>query len=85
MSNISALPIWKKGSTPAEWLQEMAAMALQHPDRFGRIVVIYEKVSDKGISTETRHQTYGIDSNTAVMASLEFCKLDLWEYMKGRR
>lgn len=86
MGSIAALPIWKKGSTPAEWLQEVAAMAMEHPERFARIVVVYERLDEDGERPiETRNQSYGVNANTTIIAMLEYCKLDVWELIKGRR
>lgn len=47
-SNISHLPIWKDGATPAERFSEFEAMARQYPDRFGKIVVLYEETLADG-------------------------------------
>lgn len=84
-ASISALPIWKKGSTPAEWFGELASMAMEHPERFARVVVIYEEVNEQRCPVFTRQQSYGIENNTDILGTLECGKLELFEYMKGRR
>lgn len=47
-SNISYLPIWKDGATPAERFSEFEAMARKRPERFGKIVVLYEETLADG-------------------------------------
>ena len=83
-ASISTLPVWKKDSSPAEWLSEISALALQYPERFQRIVVIFEEC-DAGLPTKTRQHSYQIPCNTDILGALEAAKLELFEYMKGRR
>lgn len=83
-ASISTLPVWKKDATPAEWLQEMAAMALVNPERFAKIVVVYEEDTTMGKS-QTRWQQKGYTDNTTILGTLECAKLELFEYMKGWR
>lgn len=84
-ASISTLPVWKKDSTAAEWLTELAAMALEHPERWGRLVVIFEKVDADNLSIETRSLSYNVGSNTEKLGTLETAKLEVFEQMKGRR
>lgn len=42
MSNVSILPVWKKGATSAERFRELALLAEESPGRFENFVVIYE-------------------------------------------
>ena len=46
--NVSILPIWKRGSTAAEFFHECALLAQQHPERFGRVVMAYEETLPTG-------------------------------------
>lgn len=41
--NLSYLPNWKKGATPDERFMELAMIARKHPERFARILVLYEE------------------------------------------
>lgn len=84
-ASISTLPVWKKGTTPAEWLEELAAMAREHPERWARIVVIFEEADERGRSAVTRHYERGIDYNTDLLGTLETTKLQVYDYMLGRR
>lgn len=84
-ASIHTLPIWKKNSTPAEWLSEVAAMALEHPERFARMALVYESQVDENGQVHTRWQSYGIPTNSDVMGQFETAKLEVFEYMKGRR
>lgn len=84
-ASIKTLPIWKKDSSPAEWLSEVAALAMEHPGRFSRIVVIYEEFNDKGLSSHTRWQQRGYDNNTDILGTIACAQMELFEYMKGRR
>lgn len=86
VASVSTLPIWKKDSTPSEWLSEIAMMALEHPERFSRVVVIYEsEVEGEPRRNETRWQNRGCANNAEVMGVVETGKLEIFEFMKGRR
>jgi len=41
-ASIDYLPIWKKDATAEEWLLQVAAIARKHPERFDKVVLIYE-------------------------------------------
>lgn len=81
-ATVHTLPVWKKGSTPAEWLQEIAALALEKPERFHNMIVIFEEVNQKGHSTSTRYHVHGIKSNTELVGALEYAKQLVISYMK---
>ena len=83
-ASISTLPVWKKDSTAAEWLEELAAMAREHPERWQRVVVIFEECNAGNQPTKSRMYSRNHDHNTGILGALEGAKLDLWEYMKGR-
>ena len=84
LATISTLPVWKKDSTPAEWLQELAACALANPEKWGRIVVVFEKVDGTG-SIETRSLSYNCETNTLKLGTLACAQLEVFDEMKGRR
>jgi hypothetical protein len=84
-ATISTLPVWKKGSTPAEWLSELVGLALENPEKWGRIVVVFEKTNEQGHGVESRYHSYGIETNTDVMGTLAAAQMEIFEYMKGRR
>jgi hypothetical protein len=83
-ASIHTLPNWKKGSTEVEWFQEFAAMAMEHPTRFARVVVIYEEVNAEGMPIKTRMQSRGIADNTSMLGTLAVAQDDLLDHMKGR-
>lgn len=84
-ASISKLPIWKKNSTAAEWLEELAAMAREHPERFSQIILIYEELNPEGLPYKTRFQSKNHPHNTGICGALEVAKLEIFEFMKGRR
>jgi hypothetical protein len=53
-ASIDILPVWKKGASAHEWLQEVAAVALKYPERFGRAVVVFEEtLPGQGVKVRT--------------------------------
>lgn len=70
--NVDYLPIWKKGSTAEEFLMEVAAIARKHPERFGRIAVIYEQTLEDG-STKVDYQCKNT-TTTELMGVIELAK-----------
>ena len=83
MSKIIAMPFWKKDTTPAEWLQEMAALAMEFPERFQNIVVVYDEVTPEG--SLVRQQSRGVEVNSHIMGLMATAQMELFEYMKGRQ
>ncbi len=84
-ASISTLPIWKKDSSPAEWLQEVAAVAMVHPEQFARVVVVFDEENKDGHVFKQRFYARNHETNVAIVGALETCKLEVFEYMKGRR
>lgn len=41
--NVEYLPIWKRDATPEERLLEVAMIARKHPDRFNKLVIVYQE------------------------------------------
>ncbi len=83
-ASVHTLPVWKRGATPAEWLQELAAMALANPERFGRIVVVYEEMHAEGYAVKLRDLSYGHPHNSGIIATLEQAKLRTYDIIRGR-
>lgn len=81
-ASFHTLPIWKKDSTAAEWLEEVAGLARQYPERFDRVVIVFE---ERGDSWRTRWHQRNYTANQDVLGTLECAKLEVYEYMKGRR
>lgn len=75
------LPVWKRGSTAAEWLEELAGLAREHPERWARVVVVFEEADAADIRWHQRNYA----SNTDVMGTLQWAALEVFKYMKGRR
>jgi hypothetical protein len=74
--NVDYLPIWKKGATAEERLMELALVARKHPERFNRLLVIYQE--DKAdTSTVTRYTCNG--GTTAELLGL--MTMAEWEIM----
>lgn len=84
-ASISTLPVWKKDSTAAEWLGELAALAMEHPERWARIVVVFEETNAEKMPIRTKQYSYGIETNTDIMGTLATAQFELFEFMKGRR
>lgn len=84
-ATVHTLPIWKKDSTAAEWLQEVAAVAMTHPEQFARIVVVYDEENGDGDVWKQRYYARNHKTNSQIVGALETCKLEVFEYMKGRR
>lgn len=83
VNNVFAMPIWKKNSTPAEWLGELASMAIERPERFSRMVVYFEEI-DKNGDSHFRHAAHNVKTNSDIMGFMETAKFELFEHMKGR-
>lgn len=72
-ASIDYLPIWKQNSTAEEWLQEVAAVARKHPERFNRAVVVFEEVLKTG-NIKTDYYSRNAQTNELV-GLLEFGKI----------
>lgn len=77
---IATLPIWKKDSTAAEWLHEVAAMALEKPQRFGRVIIAFEETRPNG-ATVMRYHCHGIETNTEVLGLLVIAQQEVLTLM----
>lgn len=81
--NVEYLPIWKKDATPEERFLELAMIARKHPERFKRMVVLYqEELPNPGGTfpkTMTRYVTNGVNT-TEALGVIELGKLELLRY-----
>lgn len=59
-------------------------MALEHPERWARVVVVFEEVNAEKLPIKTRMQSFQIPSNTEILGTLETAKMDVHDYMRGR-
>lgn len=84
-ATVTAIPVWKKNATPSEWLSELSSLSMESPENWSRIVVIFEKVNSENVPIESRWHSYGIKTNQDVIGTLEAGKMEVFEYMKGRR
>lgn len=84
-ATISTLPVWKAGASAAEWLEELAALARESPEKWRRIAVVFEELNSDGLPFKTRIHSYNHEHNTGIIGALEVAKLDLWEFMNGRQ
>ena len=49
-ATVKSLPIWKRGASAAERLDELAQMAREHPERFEKFILVYhETLADKKV------------------------------------
>lgn len=74
--NVTFLPVWKKGSSVAEWLYECSMIARQHPGRFERMALVYEETLPNG-NRKLRATYHGVNTLEAI-GLLESGKLDLY-------
>lgn len=76
-NNLSVLPIWKKGATLAERLEEMASYARANPERFEKFVMAYQETLPNG-NWKIRIMDYGCDL-TAQIGLFEIGKMEAYK------
>jgi len=59
-NNLSVLPIWKKGASLADRLEEVACYVRANPERFSKFVMAYLEELPNG-NWEVRTLEYGCD------------------------
>ena len=84
-AEVRTLPIWKRGHTVAEWLEECANLARENPKQWARAVIVFEELNEQGLPVITRQYTFGMKTNNDIVGALEIAKMETFEYMKGRR
>lgn len=65
MSNIIPMPVWKEGATPAERLEEVVHMAREHPERYGKMVLLFNEQLPSG-AIRTRYVTHNLNTLEAI-------------------
>ena len=73
--NIDYLPIWKKNATPEEKFMELALIARKHPERFDKLVVIWQEAIDESTRTD-------YTSNRDLTTTLGLLELGKFEMLK---
>lgn len=73
---LAYLPNWKKDATPGERLREVALIADKHPERFGKMVLVYTEENAEGIYTR---MAFGSNTRTSdAMGLLTLGQHRLW-------
>ena len=83
-ATISTLPIWKKNSTAAEWLEELAGLAREFPERWARVGVVFNEVNENGFAIRTRYFAHGATDNSMLIGMFEEAKLHVYDHMMRR-
>lgn len=85
-ASFATLPVWKANSTAAEWLSEVAALALENPQRFARVIVVAEEFRpETTLPVKSRLYSWHHDHNTGIVGTLQVAQLELFDYMKDRQ
>ncbi len=79
--SVDYLPVWKRNATAEERFQELAQIAAKHPERFGKICVVYEETLKNGC-TVIRQVSNGANTNELI-GILELAKLKVVEETLG--
>ena len=75
--NVDYLPIWKANSTPEERFMELALIARKHPERFEKMIVIYQEQSEEFSMTR-----YCTSSGLDIAQTLGIIELGKFEVIK---
>lgn len=78
MSTVTRLPVWKKNATAAERLTELAAMALEKPELFAKMIIVHMAEGDVGLDWHA-HGNMSLAYGTGL---LELGKLDMIQRTK---
>ena len=84
MSTIATLPKWKRDSTPGEWLMECAGLAMESPEKWAKVAIVFQEVDEEKIPKMSRYHSYGIKSNSELIGVLEVGKLLVFDKLRGR-
>lgn len=68
MSNVAIFPEWKKNSTPAEWLYQMAQTAEAHPEEWATLILVSKSEESVGCFS------FGDERATQRIGMLELAK-----------
>jgi len=75
--NVEYLDVWKQNASAEDRFLELAMIARKHPERFGKIAVVYEETKADG-RTHVRYISNGCSTNELI-AILEIAKVQLIE------
>lgn len=81
LDNVEYFPDWKKNASAVERLAEVDIMARKHPERFERMVIVWQGQRDGRFTTN--HVTVNCDTVQA-LGVLELCKYDIQEFTRGQ-
>ncbi len=76
--NVLILPVWKKDATAEEWFYDLAMLARKHSGRFGRMVLIYEEMSEDRSSSMCSYYSHGL-TTTELFGLIEIAKQKIYE------
>lgn len=80
--SVEPLPVWNKRSTPAERLEELARLARLYPERYKRLLVIWQKDTDDGaIETAYVPAGPGIDTNV-ILGMLDLARVQIYQNVR---
>ena len=82
MKKISTLPVWKKGASAEDRFNELAMMAREHPERFNKIVVLYEE--DRGEDGIISRQAFSDGMTTTIaLGIIKAGEMDIYLRTRG--
>jgi hypothetical protein len=76
------MPVWKKGATAEERLQELAQIARKHPEQFSKFVIVYQEINKEGEEDETTLERVVIH-NTNMAESLGLLRLGEYRLLES--
>ena len=78
MSNVTAMPVWKRDASPEERFLELAQMARENPDRFQMVIVCWIG-THQGKQGSSNYVTTGCDAIQALgLAALTVRNVEDW-------
>jgi hypothetical protein len=78
--NVDYLPIWKANATAEERFMELAMMARKHPERFNKMVVIYQEDVNKD-GWIARYQGSANLTTNEILGLLEIAKFEVLKHV----
>lgn len=78
MGSIATLPVWKKGASPADRLEELASLAREFPERFEQFVIVFEEKRAqprRWITRTHRFDIKGPDQDMDVVSAIGLLEL----------
>ena len=78
MSEVTTLPIWKKGATAYERLSELALLAKECPEKFKMFVIVYQETLPNG-NWKFKYMDFGATDIFQTIGLLEAGKMKCYE------